>query len=834
MSGGFEDLGLLHELVRATSTQGWLLPSDVQDESIPLILGGGDVLVAAETGSGKTGAFALPAIQIVHETRRAQAALTLDASSSSSATASGGSTSPPKNKKARHHSSDGFGNNTSNASSSNLIMLSVSDRSSMVSISEDGLSAQCRQEKDWGGVRGTVGVLKGSAYYEATMTDEGLCRLGWSTQAGSHNLGTDKFGFGFGGTGKKSTQGKFDDYGEPFKFGDVIGCCLQVNGGAGSGGSISWTKNGRQLGEAFSLQKGVGTLYPALCMKNAELKANFGATPFKFEPPTGYTGLALLPKECLVGGGAGIGGGGGGAGSGSPSGGGGGKRSGAVHPVCLILEPARDLALQTGKQVEELKRFVESPSIGCGVIIGGMSNSYVKEQVTAATDIVVACMQTLQTCIDKGEISLDQVRLLILDEADRFTERENLEMLDKLFKQIRSTIDSDAVPGRLQVCFFSATLHSPEITALAAKMCNRPTWVDLKGKDSVPETVHHVIVPVDPVHDRSWLTPPGKGTSIIEVQTDGVHEKDKISAGSGGGGGLSKEEKSEGLKRLKPKMLVGLIDSLKMTQCLIFCRTNVDCDNLEAYLTAVGGGNKWRAGAEKGKENAYSCCVLAGMRGQEERTRNLQAFKDGDVRFLICTDVAARGLDIKELPYVINMTLPDEPENYIHRIGRVGRADRMGLAISFVAAQGCDEKVWFHTCNNRGKGCVNTNLVQNMEKKTGGCCIWYDEPGKFKAVKKRLSLPEGTELPIMQVSTSKNNSASSSSSSSSSSQSPYVFALPREIADLGVEYGEEKGGKQETSDHVLSIASQVSALLSLEVQAQQAYLSIKTKWTSKK
>lgn len=72
---------------------------------------------------------------------------------------------------------------------------------------------------------------------------------------------------------------------------------------------------------------------------------------------------------------------------------------------------------------------------------------------------------------------------------------------------------------------------------------------------------------------------------------------------------------------------------------------------------------------------------------------NLQAFKEGYVRFLICTDVAARGVDIKGLPYVVNMTLPDEPENYIHRIGRVGRQDCMGLAVSIVAAEGCKEKV---------------------------------------------------------------------------------------------------------------------------------------------
>lgn len=62
----------------------------------------------------------------------------------------------------------------------------------------------------------------------------------------------------------------------------------------------------------------------------------------------------------------------------------------------------------------------------------------------------------------------------------------------------------------------------------------------------------------------------------------------------------------------------------------------------------------------------------------------MQAFKDGDVRLLICTDAAARGIDVKELPYVINLTLPDTPESYIHRVGRVGRAEEMGLAISLV------------------------------------------------------------------------------------------------------------------------------------------------------
>lgn len=84
-----------------------------------------------------------------------------------------------------------------------------------------------------------------------------------------------------------------------------------------------------------------------------------------------------------------------------------------------------------------------------------------------------------------------------------------------------------------------------------------------------------------------------------------------------------------------------------MSQCLIFCRTNLDCDNLEKYLNSVGGGRRFNGKTEKGKENPYSCVVLAGMRSMQERRAALQAFKQADVRFIICTDVAARGLDIK-------------------------------------------------------------------------------------------------------------------------------------------------------------------------------------------
>ena len=111
--------------------------------------------------------------------------------------------------------------------------------------------------------------------------------------------------------------------------------------------------------------------------------------------------------------------------------------------------------------------------------------------------------------------------------------------------------------------------------------------------------------------------------------------------------------------------------------------------------------------------NEYSCVCLHGDRRPQERKENLLAFKvslwfslsdshtpfqNGEVRFLICTDVAARGIDIRGIPYVVNVTLPDDKQNYIHRIGRVGRAERMGLAISLVAKN--KEKVWSYPLPN--------------------------------------------------------------------------------------------------------------------------------------
>jgi hypothetical protein len=145
MAGAFEDFGLLPELVSAVSSMGWLLATDIQAECIPLILGGGDVMAAAETGSGKTGAFCLPLLQIVHETLRDLAA--------------GKAGDDPK-----------------------LCAMSPSDRDAGFATTPDGLVCQAREANAWHGGRASIGAVKGRFYYEATVTDEGLCRVGWSTR----------------------------------------------------------------------------------------------------------------------------------------------------------------------------------------------------------------------------------------------------------------------------------------------------------------------------------------------------------------------------------------------------------------------------------------------------------------------------------------------------------------------------------------------------------------------------------------------------------------------------------------------------------------------------
>ena len=564
-----------------TGTLKFKEPSPIQRQAIPIGLQRSDLIGIAETGSGKTGAFCLPILQITSETLRDIA--------------------DGKGKKC----------NAGSMSSVKSWTMSFIDRGDSLAVTPDGLRCQSREFKEWHGCRSTTGVKNpGKYFYEAIVTDEGLCRVGWSTPQAKLDLGTDRFGYGFGGTGKKSNNRQFDDYGETFGMHDVVGCCLDLDKY-----EISFYKNGVFLGLAFRLDNSMKneTFYPAVVLKNAEMLFNFGGSLFKNPVPTGFIAISKADlKNVTV----------------NPLTEGNANKLGFQQkpnaPQAIIIEPSRELAEQTCNQILKFKKYLKNPSVKELLLVGGIS---VKEQLSflhAGVDIVVATPGRLEDLIGGGHLLLTNCRFFVLDEADGLIKQGHSDLIDRLHKQIpKFTLDGH----RLQMIVCSATLHSFEVKKLAERLMHFPTWVDLKGEDAVPETVHHCVCLVDPQRDLSWKS------LHCHVQTDGVHTNDNVGPHTQGA-----ETLSQAVKILKAEYCIRAINELKMDRAIIFCRTKLDCDNLENYFRQYGSVQ-------------YSCVCLHGDRKPAERKANLEKFKRLDCNFLICTDVAARGLDIGGLPY---------------------------------------------------------------------------------------------------------------------------------------------------------------------------------------
>lgn len=218
-------------------------------------------------------------------------------------------------------------------------------------------------------------IGSGKYFFEAVVTDEGLCRVGWSTQQANLDLGTDKFSFGFGGTGRKSNNKQFDPYGEEFGMNDAIGCCLDLQQY-----EVRFTKNGKDLGVAFSIPSNLrnSTFYPAVVLKNAEMSFNFGATSFKHKIPDGYLAVSRVDSKNLVQ---------------NPLSAMSGSSQDFVPkpnaPQAIIMEPSRELAEQTLNQIVKFKKFLKDPLIRELLLIGGVN---VREQLSVlqqGVDILV-------------------------------------------------------------------------------------------------------------------------------------------------------------------------------------------------------------------------------------------------------------------------------------------------------------------------------------------------------------------------------------------------------------------------------------------------------------
>ena len=673
MSGGWASLGLLPELVEAVEEE-WLLPTDIQDESIPLLLGGVDLMGSAQTGSGKTAAFGLPMLQLAAEHKEQTPELSLK-----------------QQQKCME------------------IQCSIQDRDKSISIHpKNPCRIQSRNIKEWAGAKASAGINLeqiGKYVWEChVMDDHGIVRCGWSGADASLELGSDSYGFGFGGTGRKVHGKKYTEYPQKgdvvtYGKGDIVACGLEVVCEDDKNvGKVRFAKNGQWLDHAFdvSLKPNLTVLFPSLCLKNAECEAFFDTLRFSYE---GYNSLESAkqkdsasvvanPRDASS--------------IFSST-----QREKKRGPFGIVIEPTRDLAQQTFHFFQDMIDR-SGVNVRAALLVGGVKTTSTMNKIEQGkVDILVGTPPILASNVQRGSIPVCNCRFLALDEADELINTDSIDHIKAIYARLLANSGELKTLSRLQVCFFSATLHDQKVQALARSLCHRPMWVDLRGSgnSSLPDTVHHWIVKVPPMEGAD---------DELQVTTDGVHRRGKLKQATDWSKLSKHEVDSERIKLTKPRVLVHLLDKFAVEQVLIFCRTNLDCDLLEQTLARAGGG---------GPLSRYSCRVLAGMRSMQEREQALKDFKHGEVRILIATDVAARGIDIRELPVCINMTLPDRcPETYVHRCGRVGRAERMGLAISLVAVDTCDERVWFCRKPNKppcGKHCFVH--IEFLARRSGIC-----------------------------------------------------------------------------------------------------------------
>jgi ATP-dependent RNA helicase RhlE len=281
----------------------------------------------------------------------------------------------------------------------------------------------------------------------------------------------------------------------------------------------------------------------------------------------------------------------------------------ARHPIrVLVLTPTRELAVQVE---ESFRDYAKHLPIRTAIVYGGTDMNAQILALRKGVEILVATPGRLLDHVQNKTLMLNQVSVLILDEADR--------MLDMGFMPDIKRIIALLPPVR-QNLLFSATFPD-EIRKLTKSLLNNPAEVQIAARNATADSVTHVVHPVP------------------------------------------REKKRE--------ILSYLIQTRGLKQVLVFCGTRIGANRLTHQL----------------RKDHIQADAIHGDKTQAEREAALEAFKAGKTAVLVATDVASRGLDIQGLPQVINFDVPNSPEDYVHRIGRTGRAGLTGEAISLVSPE---------------------------------------------------------------------------------------------------------------------------------------------------
>lgn len=285
-----------------------------------------------------------------------------------------------------------------------------------------------------------------------------------------------------------------------------------------------------------------------------------------------------------------------------------GGRAKARMPRSLVLEPTRELAAQVAESFDKYGKY---SNLSKALLVGGESMAEQKKILDRGVDVLIATPGRLLDLFGQGAILLNDIKVLVIDEADRMLDMGFIPDIEKIVSY---------VPPIRQTLLFSATMPG-EIKRIADQFLSNPKRVETAPASSPAETVKQTMIVVTP--------------------------------------------------RTKKKSLQNVLETENVKNAFIFCNRKRDVGTLAKWL----------------KEKGDNADALHGDMPQTERTKTLKAFKDGEIKLLVCSDVAARGLDIADVSHVFNYDVPMNAEDYIHRIGRTGRAGKEGRAFTFASKE---------------------------------------------------------------------------------------------------------------------------------------------------
>jgi superfamily II DNA/RNA helicase len=295
-------------------------------------------------------------------------------------------------------------------------------------------------------------------------------------------------------------------------------------------------------------------------------------------------------------------------------------RARARMPRSLVLCPTRELAAQVAENFDTYSKYV---NLTKALLIGGVSFGEQDKLIDKGVDVLIATPGRLLDHFERGKLILNDVKIMVVDEADRMLDMGFIPDIERIF---------GLTPFTRQTLFFSATM-APEIERITNTFLSAPERIEVARQATTGENI-----------------------------TQGVL--------------MFKASRKDSEATEKRNMLRALIDAEgdKCSNAIIFCNRKMDVDTVAKSL----------------KKHGYDAAPIHGDLDQSQRTRTLDGFRAGTLRFLVASDVAARGLDVPAVSHVFNFDVPSHAEDYVHRIGRTGRAGRDGKAIMICVPR--DEK----------------------------------------------------------------------------------------------------------------------------------------------